>query len=56
MRLGSFYLGWERISESERIELGLDRAATGWEVLCIEFAGRGFTLSARHAKRARGSI
>lgn len=51
MRLGRFYIGWERIAESERIELGLDPIAGGWEVLCIEFAGRGFTLSARRARQ-----
>lgn len=50
MRLGSFYFGWERISESERIELGLPAMVGGWELLCIELAGRGFTVSARRAR------
>jgi hypothetical protein len=51
MRIGSFFFGWERVSESERIDLGLPPAPGGWEVLCIEFAGRGTTLSARPVRR-----
>ena len=54
MRLGSFYFGWERVSESERIELGLPMIAGVWEELCIEFAGHGLTLSARR-RRERGN-
>lgn len=42
MRLGPLFVGWERITESERIEFGCDPWPLGWEALHVEWRGRRF--------------
>jgi len=50
MRLGPLFVGWVPITESERIEAGLDAVMGGWELLCVEWSGRGFGFLARPAE------
>lgn len=47
MHVGSFFIGWERLSESERIDFGLAPWPRGYEVLCVEWRGHGTTLMVR---------
>ena len=47
MKIGPLLIGWCPITERERIDFGLDPWIHGWEALCIEWNGRGFTTVMR---------
>lgn len=50
MKIGWLEIGWTRLDESERLNLGLDPWLPGWEAFCVEWRGRGWMLGARPRK------
>jgi len=52
MKLGSLKIGWTRLDESERLNLGLGPWPPGWEAFFIEWRGHGLMLTARPRKES----
>ncbi len=47
MKLGPLSIAWERLTESERIDMGLDPWPGGWEALSVEWNHHGIMILAR---------
>lgn len=47
MRIGSLFIGWEKLSEENRLVLGLDPYPFGWEGFFVELGRRGYLLAVR---------
>lgn len=47
MRIGILFIGWEKLSEENRLALGLDPCPSGWEGFFVELGRRGYLLAAR---------
>lgn len=54
MKIGRLFIGWHRLSERDRIDLGLEAWLPGWEGLFVEWADAGYMILARPIKVPRG--
>lgn len=50
MKIGPLWIGWSRIDEIDRFNIGLDPCPAGWEIFGIEWKGNGFAFLARPRK------
>lgn len=50
MKIGQLAIEWEPLTEGERIELGLDPLAGGYEALCISWKEQGVMVLCRPCK------
>ena len=47
MQIGPLFIGWRAMDESDRIVLGLESWAPGWEVFRIGWGSSGVMIVAR---------
>ena len=47
MKIGSFFIGWEKLTEENRLALGLDPCQFGWEGFCVMLGDWGYLLAVR---------
>ena len=56
MRIGLLFIGWQPISESERIALGVDPLFGGWDALCIQWRNAGYMIALRPRRKRNREV